>query len=64
MFERVNYSLLRVDCISGRYMKVTGRYGKMTISGRKDAKSGNLVFHYHPDTHTFKTIDQCVMSPL
>ncbi|WP_170243704.1 hypothetical protein [Halolactibacillus alkaliphilus] len=45
-------------------MKVTGRYGKMTISGRKDAKSGNLVFHYHPDTHTFKTIDQCVMSPL
>ncbi len=39
------------------------RYGKMTVSGRKDAKSGNFVFHYHPDTHTltFKAINQCVI---
>ena len=39
------------------------RYGKMTISGRKDAKSGNFVFHYHPETHTltFKAIDQCII---
>ena len=39
------------------------RYGKMTISGRKDAKSGNFVFRYHPETHTltFKAIDQCVI---
>ncbi|GGN71758.1 hypothetical protein GCM10012290_17080 [Halolactibacillus alkaliphilus] len=36
----------------------------MTISGRKDAKSGNFVFHYHPETHTltFKAINQCVIS--
>lgn len=26
------------------------RYTKMTISGRKDAKSGNFVFTYHPET--------------
>jgi IS605 OrfB family transposase len=39
------------------------RYGKMTISGRKDAKSGNFVFHYRPETHTltFKAINQCVI---
>ncbi|GEM03006.1 hypothetical protein [Halolactibacillus halophilus] len=39
------------------------RYGKMTISGWKDAKSGNFVFHYHPDTHTliFRAINQCVI---
>ncbi|WP_458415474.1 IS200/IS605 family accessory protein TnpB-related protein [Schinkia sp. CFF1] len=27
------------------------RYSKMTISGRKDAKYGNFVFTYIPDTH-------------
>ncbi|WP_226670617.1 IS200/IS605 family accessory protein TnpB-related protein [Metabacillus litoralis] len=27
-----------------------GRYNKMTISGRKDAKSGNFVFTYTPDS--------------
>jgi hypothetical protein len=35
----------------------------MIISGRKDAKSGNFVFHYQQETHTltFKAIDQCVI---
>lgn len=27
------------------------RYGKMTISGRKDAKHGNFVFNYNPGNH-------------
>ncbi len=27
------------------------RYKEMLISGRKDAKDGNFVFHYDPDTH-------------
>ena len=33
------------------------RYRQMTISGRKDAGSGNFVFHYNPDTKmlSFKT---------
>ncbi|GGM28142.1 hypothetical protein GCM10011351_12550 [Paraliobacillus quinghaiensis] len=40
------------------------RYGKMTISGRKDAKSGNFVFHYNPDTNqlTFKAINGNVVT--
>ena len=35
------------------------RYGKMTISGRKDAKSGNFVFTYSPDSKSlsFKPIN-------
>jgi IS605 OrfB family transposase len=35
------------------------RYGKMTISGRKDAKSGNFVFNYSPTEKqlTFKAIN-------
>lgn len=35
------------------------RYGKMTISGRKDAKYGNFVFQYNPDNHKliFKAIN-------
>ncbi|MCD8508874.1 MAG: IS200/IS605 family accessory protein TnpB-related protein, partial [Bacillus sp. (in: Bacteria)] len=39
------------------------RYGKMTISGRKDAKDGNYVFHYNVSnrTLTFKTIDDTIV---
>ncbi|UFT99794.1 IS200/IS605 family accessory protein TnpB-related protein [Radiobacillus kanasensis] len=39
------------------------RYNQMTISGRKDAKSGNFVFHYNPKTHqlTFQTPDGTIV---
>lgn len=39
------------------------RYGKMTISGRKDAKDGNFVFHYAPSEQqlTFQAIDGTVI---
>ncbi|GGM23654.1 hypothetical protein GCM10011351_06800 [Paraliobacillus quinghaiensis] len=40
------------------------RYGKMTISGRRDAKTGNFVFHYNTDTNqlTFKAINGNVVT--
>ncbi|GGM24260.1 hypothetical protein GCM10011351_07520 [Paraliobacillus quinghaiensis] len=40
------------------------RYGKMTISGRKDAKTGNFVFHYNTDTNQliFKAINGNVIT--
>ncbi|UJL45442.1 IS200/IS605 family accessory protein TnpB-related protein [Virgibacillus sp. NKC19-16] len=39
------------------------RYGKMTISGRKDAKAGNFVFIYDPDNNalSFKAINGIVV---
>src|SRR5699024_5976396 len=40
------------------------RYGKMTISGRKDAKTGNFVFTYSPDSKSlsFKAINGNVVN--
>lgn len=40
------------------------RYGKMTISGRKDAKSGNFVFTYNPDNSvlTYKAINDHIVT--